>query len=64
MFVAPKHPLLGEGFPGAHSLIHPQLYDLARKLELTTRRTLFREFPAALRRSIRYYLSSKGKKFD
>jgi SAM-dependent methyltransferase len=64
MFVAPKHPLLDGGFPGAHSLIHPRLYDLARKLELTTPRTLFRALPGALRRSIRYHLGPKGKKFD
>lgn len=58
MFVAPKHPMLTKGFPKPQSLIHQELYEqvLHRKLSLG----MLRDFPGAVRRSIRYHLGYRG----
>lgn len=58
MFVAPKHPLLTNGFPKPQSIVHQQLYEqvLHTKPSLGM---LLRGLPGAVGRSIRYRLGRR-----
>ena len=54
IFAASNHPLLTKGFPKPQSIIHQELYDQVRNVELSL--GMLRDLPGALRRSIRYHL--------
>jgi len=55
LFVAADHPILAKNFPKAQSIIHEHLYDRTRNYQPTLR-MLFRAFPVAVFRAIRYHL--------
>jgi SAM-dependent methyltransferase len=64
MFIAPRHPLLTKGFPKPQTIIHQNLYELARNPTLMPLRELVTAFPFAVRRSIRYHLGLPLKAWD
>ncbi len=56
MFAAPGHPLLARDFPKPRTIVHRNLYDLARNPALLPLGRLVSVFPTVVRRSIRYRL--------